>query len=193
MPKHRAALARLTPLLLAAALSAVASGCLAPVRVAFDEDEDFSRYRTWDWRPNVTATLAAPTGSRSPLNRMLSSKIASELERRGYEPASGAPDLVVGYGLTLERRTVVAEVPRAPYLLSSLSSSPSYWIEGSTLEKQRVADVTLSIEITDRNGRSVWSGTSTHRLQRGQKLDVDASIVALLESLPARRTGPGSS
>jgi hypothetical protein len=190
MPNVRSALARLAPVLLAAALFGAASGCSAPVRVAFDEGEDFSRYRTWEWRPNVSATLASPTGRSSQLNLLLSSKIARELGSRGYEPARDTPDLLVGYGLTLEHRIVVAEVPRAPYLLSSLSSSASYWVEGSDLEKQKVADVTLGIEITDGQGRHVWSGESKQRLQRGQKFDMDASVAALLERLPARASGP---
>ncbi len=190
MANARPAFAKLAPVLLLAALSGAASGCMAPVRVAFDEREDFARYRTWSWRPNVTATLAAPTGRSSPLNLLIASKIERELSRRGYQPSDGAPDLLVGYGLTLARRVVLAEVPRAPYLLSSLSSSASYWIEGTDLEKQRVHDVTIWIEITDANGRSVWTGESRQRLERGQKFDLDARIVALLERLPERQAPP---
>ena len=181
-----ARVAKLARGLLATALLATLVGCAAPVRVAFDPDEDFSRYRTWAWRPNATASLDAPSGRRSPLNDLLAQAIARELNARGYRATEGSADLLVGYGLTLDRRVVTVQVPRAPYLLSSMSFSPSYWVEGSNLEKQEVSDVTIAIEIENARGHEVWRGRSEHRLQRAQKLDLDGSIVTLLESLPAR-------
>ncbi len=43
MPIARAAFAKFAPVLLLAALYGAASGCMAPVRVAFDDREDFAR------------------------------------------------------------------------------------------------------------------------------------------------------
>jgi len=185
MPETRVAFT--APLLAAACLVlclVLCLGCAHPVLVDVDASRDLARYRTWSFGQNATATLASPKGQRSPLNRLLAEGIEGELTRRGYQQQKVAPDLLVTYSLELERRTILEQVPRAPYLLSSLSSSPSFWVEGSDLQRRQVSDVTLFVDVSDGAGHPLWSGESRQRLRRGEKLDLAASIATLLESIP---------
>jgi len=161
-------------------------GCSTIVDVAVDERADFSGYRTWRWASRSVPQIDAPQSNRALLDALMTRSIERGLEARGYERDGDPPDLLVDYVLSVQRRLVLVEVPRAPYLLSSLSSSASYWIEGSETQKRLVSDLRLRIDVSSSAGELVWRAELQRRLEQGQDLDLDAAVATLLGRFPER-------
>ena len=175
-------------LAIAVSVAAVAAtlSCATAIQVAYDEQEDLSRYRTWAWESDVDARAFASRSSHSPLVTLLTRQIGQRLQDRGYEHTPTGADLWVRYQISMRRMLVAVEVPRAPYLLSSLSSSPSYWIEGTDTERRLMRDLWILIEVSDPDGRLVWKGAARRRVEDGQKLDVEDLVASVLGRFPAR-------
>lgn len=176
------------PLLLLALVLSIGPvlGCSTIVDVAFDEGEDFSRYRTWDWQRRGARAISAPGEEGAALDALLRRLIGRELVARGYRRVDAPPDLWVGYQLRLRRRLVVVEVPRAPYLLSSHHASASYWIEGTDTEKRAVEDARLDVIAVSAAGRVVWQGALQRRTEGEAGLDFEQAVERLLERFPER-------
>lgn len=158
--------------------------CSTTVDVAFDEREDFSRYRTWDWLPHAVPHVDAPHRDAPALDARLARLIERALRGRGFERTGDRADFFVTYQLVLRRQTVVVYVPFAPYLLSSNHSSPSYWIEGSEKESRVYEDIHLAIDVTEGRGRSIWHAALERRVEEGSALPLDDAVATLLERFP---------
>ncbi len=163
--------------------------CASSVDVRFDERADFSRYHTWSWLPDAASRVDAPHADPARLDAQLARLIEEQLGQHGYERAAERADFFVSYRLALHRHAVEVEVPRAPYLLSSYSSSPSYWIEGSEVKKRIFEDLQLVVRVAGPDGRTTWQAALKRRLEDGSGLRLDDLIVTLLERFPAHRNG----
>ena len=183
MPDAIRFLAILLAVSLSVTLTGLGVGCASTVRVAFDEREDFSRYRTWGWLPHGVPNVDAPHGDPHALDARVAKLIERELLASGLERAAGRPDLLVRYHLTLRRRAVVVEEPAAPYLLSSHNSSASYWIEGSRKAIRIQEHVRLAIRFSAR-GRTIWRATLLRTLEDAPVLSLDDAVSTLLERYP---------
>lgn len=161
-------------------------GCSTLVDVTVDERADFSRYRTWRWVSRGVPQIDAPQSNRALLDALLTRLIEQGLEARGYERDGDPPDLLVDYRISLQRRLVLVDVPRAPYLLSSHNSSASYWIEGSETQKRLVSDLRLRIDVASAQGQLVWQAELQRRVEQGQDLDLDGAVTTLLDRFPER-------
>ena len=69
----------------------VCVACTTPVEISFDEREDFSRYRTWDWLPGAARTIDAPTPYLVGLDRDPPAGRVSESPPPGPDPGTGGP------------------------------------------------------------------------------------------------------
>ncbi len=170
--------------LIAIASLAFDPGCASNVDAAFDRGTDFSRFHVWDFAPSETPRVSAPGASESALEARLSRLIAAALAARGYRRGRERPDFLVSYRLSIQPRTEIVVVPRAPYLLSSHHHSPSYWIEGSDKEERRFDDLRLSIDVARHTGKVVWKAAMRDRLDDGQTPDLGAAVNSLLERFP---------
>jgi hypothetical protein len=178
----------------ASRLGAIASlglvtGCATTVDVTFDEREDFSGYRSWDFAPRRLPKVDAPYGDPVALDARLSRSIERELLARGFPRNADRPDFLVSYHLSLRRRAVVLVESAAPYLLSSLTSSASYWIEG---EQRKVAqlheDLRLSIGFSEPDDRRrTWRAVLMRTLVNASVLPLDDAVGGILDRFP----GPG--
>jgi hypothetical protein len=174
---------------LLAILLALGVGCASTVDVVYDERQDFSSYRTWDWLPQDLPSIDAPHSNADALDARLMRLIERELVASGFPRAgAGPPDFFVTYHLALRRRSVLIDEPAAPYLLSSLHSSPSYWIEGSRKAKRVYEDVRLAIGMSEGRGRMIWRALLQRTLEDPSLLPLDADVATLLARIP--RTPP---
>src|SRR5262245_51943205 len=183
---HRAAI-RLAALLLIPWLGL--AGCGTTVDVVLDEREDLSRYRSWDFFFRGVPKVDAPERDERELDARVAWLIERELERRGFRRSSDRPDFLVGYHLSLRRREVVVEEPAAPYLLSSMTSSPSYLIEGGSRRVKQVhEDMRLAIRVGGAESRRyAWRAILLRTLVNPSGLPLDDAVATLLDRLP----GPG--
>ena len=182
-------------LLLLLVVSWLSVGCTTTV-VRVDQREDLSGLRTWNWLPSGASPemgVDAPQRNAPALHDSLGRLIAEKLRAEGFERSEHA-DFFVIFHLVLAPRKVAVQVPRAPYLLSSLSSGPSYWIEGSDEEIRVYEDFRLVIGLLSEPGRILWRGVLERKVNEGQDLSLDAAVADLLERLqpsaPGREVDP---
>jgi hypothetical protein len=164
-------------------LTGLAMACSTIVDVSVNAGTDLSSQRTWSWQTRAGGVVDAPR-SRSALSTRLDRAVERELTVRGYQQVPQDADLRVMYHLSLQPRSESVQVPRAPYLLSSMSSSASYWIEGTDVEQRAYQQVRLGIHIRDPAGRELWSASLSEKVNEGQQLDLDAEVATLLRRLP---------
>ena len=168
------------------------TGCAARVDFDFDAQEDFSRYRTWDWLPGKGVGVDAPHRRVRALDERLVAEIEEAMSARGFVRSTRGPDFYVTSHLELRRVEVDVKVPLAPYLLSSNGSGPSYWIGGTVVERRSMEDLRLVIGFVDR-GRVTWHAALSERLDQHftetPALALDDALAALLESFPRHETG----
>ncbi len=161
-------------------------GCTTMVDVTVDPGEDLSRLHTWNWLPSGESPemgVDAPHRNARELHARLGRLIDRQLRSQGFERAEQA-DFFVIYHLVLKQRRVIVQVPRAPYLLSSFSYSPSYWIEGSDEEIRVYEDFRLVIGLMRGGERMIWRGVLERKVEEGQALSLDDGVALLLERLP---------
>ena len=130
----------------------------------------------------------APHRDVAALHAHLGRLVERELWAQGFERAD-RPDFFVIYQLVLKPRRVTVEVPRAPYLLLSMSSSPSYWIEGSDEQLRVYEDFRLAIGLLAEPGRVLWRGVMQRKVEEGKGLSLDAAVADLLGRLPSPGSG----
>lgn len=161
------------------------AGCSTLVEVAADEGEDFATYRTWNWLPYARKRVDAPHNNQRALDARLARLIEQALVREGFV-RSASPDFFVAYHLSVQRRSEVVNVPSAPYLLSSLNSSASYWVEGSHREERFHEAIKLSIGFTPGGAHMPWRAVWVRRVEDGGILKLDSAVDGLLARFPAR-------
>ena len=174
--------------LLSLVLVSLGIACATQVDVTLDERADLSQLRTWTWLPAGTSPemgVDAPHRDAAGLHAHLGRLVERELWAQGFERSERA-DFFVIYHLVLKPRSVAVQVPRAPYLLSSMSYSPSYWIEGSDEEIRVYEDFRLVIGLLSEPGRLLWRGVVERKVVAGKALSLDTAVADLLERLPSR-------
>ena len=178
---------------LLALLALLFVACVTRVEVTLAEGQDLSQLRSWNWLPAGASPeigVDAPHRNEQELHARLGRQVQSRLAAKGYEQSEPA-DFFVVYHLLLEPRTVAVLVPRAPYLLLSMSSAPSYWIEGSDEEIRVYEDFRLIIGLFDKAGQLVWRGVLERKVEEGKGLSLDSAVAELLDRLPAPVRAPG--
>lgn len=183
-------------LLLLSVVAWMGVACATRVDVSVEERADLSQLRTWNWLPPGAAPklgVDAPHRSTGLLHKSLGRLVEKELRSHGFERAKNA-DFFVIYQLVLEQRKVVVYVPRAPYLLLSMSYSPSYWIEAFDQEIRVREDLRLVIGLVSEPGQILWRGVLERKVAEGDALRLDEAVAQLLERLlapaPVRKADP---
>lgn len=174
------------------ALATLLVACTSPVDVLVDSRADFSRYHTWTWLPGEEVGIDAPGSPAAELASRVHASVERVLRVRGFERGGAGADFFVSCRLTLRRREGYVQVPFAPYLFSSLDSSASYWIEGSSREIRSYHDLRLEIGIHTAPGAAVWRATTFRSVEVGRRLPVREAVEVLLEHLPQGAPESGS-
>ena len=177
-------------------LAGLGIACSTTVHVAFDEREDFSRYRTWNWQPDRARTVDAPLSDAPALDAALARFVESALRDQGFTHSPDAADFFVAIHLRVERELVTVNETGAMQVLSSLHDSPSYWIQATKSELRRYESAQLTIVVTDRHRqRRVWRGEFEGRFPGDFAPHLGDAVSRLLErfpQIPALRPDPAS-
>ena len=170
--------------LAATAVAALSAGCATTVDVTFDDAQDFSHYRTWDWLPRGRNVDAVP-GEEQGLDALTSQLIDQELTGRGLARAGDKADFLVGYELRVKRYFVTANETGATTLLASHHASPSYLVQ-TTKKRIDVYDVgRLWLVVTDgRRERLLWRGELWARRRGDFARHLPDAVMRLLGQLP---------
>ena len=159
--------------------------CATPPEITFDEREDFSRYRTWDWLPGTPRTIDAPTPYVVGLDRDLARLVEQELERRGFVRVRRGADLRFGVVLNLRREVVKVFETGAIEQLSSLHESPSFQVQ-ATVERQETRERSrlVVVAIDARHGKVVWKGALEERFRGQLSHHLKRTVANLVEHFP---------
>lgn len=183
-------LRRLFALMLLGTLAACAVG--PDVRVDYDRNADFSRFRTFGW--------ASPLGTdRSGYTTLTTDRIKAAVERemtaRGYTYSPNAPDLLVNFQGRFQERIQVGGGPAfaAPisyYGYRGYGAWPGYAF-GSGPFVDQYTEGTINVDLVDRRRDSlVWEGvavaTVTDRDRTYPQERIDTSIAAIFARYPYR-------
>jgi hypothetical protein len=152
--------------------------------VGIDEEHDFSRLRTWDWHGRVERLIGGAHPGRGNLDTLLGGLIERSLFERGYRRSRTAPNFFVTYDFRLQRRVRLVDLPRAPQLLSSHHSSPSYWIEGTETARVLYRKLQLSVAVMEPGGKMVWKGVVERDVQDGQQVALADLVSRVVERFP---------
>jgi hypothetical protein len=68
------------------------------VRYNFDSGTDFSKYHTYEW-----VTLSSNAHPNQLVDRQIKEAIEAQLAAKGLTPATGTPDIQVGYQIALDK------------------------------------------------------------------------------------------
>ena len=179
-------------LLLLLVAAAFCVGCASTTNIRVDQREVLSPLRTWNWLPtNASPELGvnAPHRNAPVLHNRLERLIAQELGALGFERVDRA-DFFVVFQLVLVPRRVTVYEPRAPYLLSSMTSSASYWIEGSNAKILVFEEFRLVIGLFSKPGQIFWRGVLERQVEEGENLSLGEAVAELLERLPPPTYNP---
>ncbi len=159
--------------------------CTTTVHVAFDDREDFSRHRTWDWLPHEAITVHALPPDQHELDTLLTRLVEGELIARGFERSEGAADFLVASYLRVQRELMTVSVTPATQFLYSLHSSPSYAIQATTQEVHAYERAYLAIVVAEgREQRLIWRGEFEGRFRGSFAPHLGDAVSNLLDRIP---------
>ena len=173
--------------LVALAATALGAGCAAPspVTVAWDQREDLSRFRTWDWIEGEAVLVRAPSGNEDKLQAQLSALVATALRERGLERAPGNGEIRVAALLVVHRTYQAIPRSRAMQTLHSNHDLGSYEVEAQELERRLLDRIRLSVYVTGaRQERVLWQGALDEQYQGGFASHLDGAVASLLAEFP---------
>jgi hypothetical protein len=167
---------RLLPSFVLLALPALAQ----EVKLDYDQDVDFSRYKTFGWS-------LAQEPAKNPANHVrITRAVEANLAARGVTKATdGAPDLLLTYSGKVGEKVKVTG-----------KSTGSYWEPTNlrtTVDVGKVKAGTLILEMADaRRKEVVWRGVATTIGVRPDLMEeeIAAAVKKLLEDYPPKAEAP---
>lgn len=162
-------------------------GCATSVDVGFDERQDFSPYRTWNWLPGAERRVEAPLGDPPALEARLARRVERALSTRGFERSEQDPDLLVSAYLGIQRQLLYVNETGATQSVHSLHSSPSYEIQATRQEIHSYESGYVVIAFTDSRQRTlIWRGEFRGRVRGDFWPHLDRAVSTLLERFPPK-------
>jgi len=181
--------------LIALAATGQGVGCATshPVSVTWDQSEDLSRFRTWDWIEGDAVLVRAPTGTEDELQARLSALVATTLRERGLERAPGSGEIRVAALLVVHRTYQAITRSRAMQTLHSNHDVGSYEVESQETERRPLDRIRLSVYVTGaQQERMLWQGALDEQYPGGFAHHLDDAIASLLADFPPSGENPQS-
>src|SRR5262245_21285422 len=152
------------------ALIALAEGLLSvacaqdTIRVSWDEREDLSRYRTWDWIDGNAVFVRAQVGNDAEVKAQLTTLLERELRGRGLEHAPGAGEVRVAALMVGTRTVQTLRRGRAAQTLHSFHDVGGFEVQSEVLERRELDRCRVAIYLTGpRQERMIWQGVADQR------------------------------
>jgi hypothetical protein len=179
-----AAAVRIGSAMLAAIALCVGCAAPAPIQVTWDESEDLSRFRTWDWIEGDPVFVYAPFDAAGT-EEQLSALVESSLRGRGLERASDSPELRVAALLVGTRHVEVFQRARAMQTLYSHHDIGGYEVHAEEVERRPVDRCRIAIYVTtSRQEKLVWQAVSEQKRPGGCAAQLESAVANLLASFP---------
>jgi hypothetical protein len=164
------------PLALAALFLLAPQSGSPTVKVTFDKETDFSKYKTYDWVPNQQPV-------ENPVNHIrITRAVERELELKGLTKSMESPDLRVTYFAKVEKK-----------LKGQGYQEDSPWSPTSDLRTvvdfKRVQEGTIIVELLDDDTKLIlWRGVATGRAPTPDEVGpvIDSTITKVLADYPPK-------
>ena len=180
----------------AVALAAVVACAPLRVRVDYDREVDFSRYRTFDWLeppPGAgaeTSESANPFARNSLLDKRVRTAVERELAARGFVKTDGeagqAVSFRVHYHVIIRERLAAYSTPDPAH----------HWgyhgYHGSGFELTQFQEGTLVVDVIDpQRNQLTWRGWAVGRNRDGHytEQEVKTAVRRVLERFPPAPSG----
>lgn len=174
---------RLPAAVLATALAAL--GCATPVDVRYDDREDFSRYRTWDWLPGQAIVIEAAFEDERTVEALLARAVAREMEALGLSQAPGRGDVNVGVVFSGVRDVEYFQRHGAVETLTSFHETQTFETQSVTTESRVVDRCHVALYVSGaRTRRLLWQASLRERMSGGCRTHLEAAVATLLERFP---------
>ncbi len=146
------------------------------VKVTFEKETDFSRYKTYDWVPTQTQ-------AENPVNHIrITRAVERELEAKGLKKSMESPDLRVTYFAKVEKK-----------LRGQGYQEDSQWQPTSDLRTvvdfKRVQEGTIIVELLDEDTKlTLWRGVATGKAPPPDEVGpvIDTTIKKILAAYPPK-------
>ncbi len=146
------------------------------VKVSFDKEADFSRYKTYDWVP--TQEPAA-----NPVNHIrITRAVERELELKGLKKSMENPDLRVTYFAKVEKKL------RGQGHQEDSPWQPSPDVR-TVVDFKRVQEGTIIVELLDDDTKlTLWRGVATGKAPSPDEVGpaIDSTIKKVLADYPPK-------
>lgn len=153
-------------ILLSTALMFMLSGCAVSslsVLTDYDEDADFSQYKTYYWSDSFQHDNAEdePLFYNSLIQKRLKSAIAKEMEGRGYVLDATNPDLLIDSRVIVEQHNDQRTYGYSPYM---------WYYPGTYQTSSQRKEGGVIVELIDtRRAQLVWQGFAPDVLRQEEK------------------------
>jgi hypothetical protein len=175
--------------LIALGMGWLAVGCAAPspIQVTWDQHEDLSQFRTWDWIEGDAVFVRSTLGADAEERAQLSSLVERALRERGLDHAPGSGDLRVAALMIGVRTYQLISRPRAMQTLYSHHHIGGFEVQGEDMERRTVDRCRVAIYLTGpRQERIIWQAVSEQRHSDGCARHLDDAVAELLERFPVQ-------
>lgn len=127
----------------------------------FDDQADFSKYRTFQWAPASAKTAADPMQFSEIQDRRIRDAVELALGGDGITLAASNPDLLVAYSTRTNQKTQVVDSGYNAYGYGYRGWRGDYW-RPSTIDVYQYQEGTLIVDLIDAKAkRLVWRGKAT--------------------------------
>jgi hypothetical protein len=156
-----------SPLAAFAALALVAPLACATVNVSvdYDDQEDFTGYKTYAWLPGTPEATGDPRLDTLMVHQRVHEGIDRTLAAKGYQKAEAGPDFWVAYHLSVEKKIDV-------YTTNRLYGGYGWTVSIPETRVNEYDEGSLIVDISDAKEKElVWRGIGTGRLRETPRED----------------------
>ncbi len=167
----------------AAWLAACATG--PAVTVVYDESQDLSALRTWDWIEGDAVLVRASSHDAAVIETELAELIANALAERGLDRAPGRGALRVAALLVVYPSLQPFRRARAVQTLYSYHDTGNYEVQADEVELRPVDRMRLSVYVTAAaQERMLWQAALEEQHLGGFLPHLDDAVAKLLDEFP---------
>ena len=166
-------------------ISAIAlSSCSETIRTVFDQQKDFSQYKTYCWMDGCEFKFAGPGYIKDPdLHSKIEKAIVEELKSKGLVKDDNNPDLIIGVTVAFQDETAIVyhRSEQNPYFAP---------VEGER-EEIKYLKGSLVIGMADKkDSKMVWESLASRYMELNPDLseeNIRKGIKRILRDYPPKR------